>query len=205
MASAITHVILADAVFDRHFSHFSKREFYLGTLFADIRYLGGIDRDKTNFPEMGLEAVLQEQDPFTAGLKFHSLVDAIRESFMVEHDAYRYHADFKYRTQSLKLLEDERYYPKRGDWSEIVGFLEGVTEGEWGFSLVEEDLKKWHGLLQGYFSSRPSDASRSAFMSAVRLGPAIESMNVCVAMLQGKEDILRILDDFYETFPGLVE
>jgi len=48
MAAYITHIVLTDKIFDKHFSNKNKAEFYIGTSFPDIRYLGVIKKRKNS-------------------------------------------------------------------------------------------------------------------------------------------------------------
>lgn len=77
MAAPITHIVLTKKIYKQHFSEKSFDEFIIGTSLPDIRYLKTVDRDKTHFPTSMLNEIKQEQS-FTAGLKFHSIVDRVR-------------------------------------------------------------------------------------------------------------------------------
>jgi len=77
MPNQITHIVLTSKVFDQTFVKFNKSEFYIGTIFPDIRYLGVIDRAKTHFADVTLDSVLGAKTSFLAGLLFHNLVDKI--------------------------------------------------------------------------------------------------------------------------------
>ncbi|MDP2932964.1 MAG: hypothetical protein Q8N81_02425, partial [bacterium] len=118
MAAPITHIVLAEKVFNKYFSDKKRKDFYVGTIFSDIRYLGAIDRKSTHSPlrELNLKDVKEEQNSFTAGLKFHSLVDDIRERFIESKNIHSMIPESKHKTQILKLLEDELYYNKINNW-----------------------------------------------------------------------------------------
>lgn len=45
MAAPLTHLVLAERIFQKHFSDQHRKVFLQGTSFPDIRYLGVIDRD----------------------------------------------------------------------------------------------------------------------------------------------------------------
>ena len=105
MAAPITHIVLTDKVFNKHFSDKEKEEFYVGTSLADIRYLGVVERDKTHFKNLSLQDVINDNS-FDAGLKFHSLVDEVREQFMRKHDYYSLFPKSELLSQASKVLED---------------------------------------------------------------------------------------------------
>ena len=79
MATPITHVVLAAKIFDNIFKDKIKKDFFIGSLFPDIRYLKVIDRDKSHFENLKLKD-LKNDDSFLAGVKFHSIVDIAREN-----------------------------------------------------------------------------------------------------------------------------
>jgi len=206
MAAEATHVVLTELIFNEFFAHFSKPDFIVGTLFPDIRYLGVIDRTKTHIHDVHLERVVRERDPFLAGLKFHSLIDHVRENFILDQGMYAYCPDFKYITQSIKLLEDERYYPKIDSWKEKISYLAVPHDAEKRYGILDTAIEKWHLLLREYFSGVPTDRSRKNFMTSMGFGDDIaDSINDCVAVLREKADVVRIIDDFIDFFPELIK
>lgn len=100
MAAPITHIILADKIFNRYFADKDKRDFYVGTSFPDIRYMGIIKREKTHFIDLDIKT-LQQLPSFEAGMKFHSLVDIVRENYMRSRGVYSILPESPYITQSL--------------------------------------------------------------------------------------------------------
>ncbi|MFH1308620.1 MAG: hypothetical protein ABIH51_01245 [Patescibacteria group bacterium] len=157
MATPITHIVLTEKVFNKYFSDKNKEDFYIGTIFPDIRYLGVIDRDKTHFPLkcLKLEDIKKEQNSFIAGLKFHSLIDDIREKFVKSKDIYLLIPESKYKIQTLKILEDELYYNKVNNWKQFINFLDNILPEELSFNIKEKDIGRWHNILQDYFSQKP--------------------------------------------------
>lgn len=93
MAAPITHLVLAEKIFDEDLSLFDRKEFLLGTLFPDIRYLKTIDHDKTHFNNLKITD-LAGGNSFLAGAKFHSIVDDARGLYedikysKIVHDFY---------------------------------------------------------------------------------------------------------------------
>lgn len=81
MATSITHVVFAQKVFERFFSDKDKLEFFIGTLFPDIRHLGVIARERTHFHNLTIEEI-QRKSSFMAGVMFHSLLDEVREAYI---------------------------------------------------------------------------------------------------------------------------
>jgi hypothetical protein len=56
MATPITHILLTDKIYEEHFNDCEKREFILGTILPDIRYLDkSISRESTHSYDITLE------------------------------------------------------------------------------------------------------------------------------------------------------
>ncbi|MEO5927898.1 MAG: hypothetical protein ABIO72_04210 [Patescibacteria group bacterium] len=205
MASQATHVILAEMVFDEYFSHFSKQKFILGTMFPDIRYLGVVTREQTHIQSSGIKQIQEEPDAFLAGMKFHNLVDLVREDFMRSKQVYTYCPEFKYVTQSLKLLEDERYYSHINSWDGELAYLADVVDEERRFSISDAFLEKWHEMLRDYLQAPPTDASRAAFLTELKFSPeTINAMKSFVDVLRGTIEVVHIIDEFIAAFPELL-
>ena len=136
MAAPITHIVLANKVFDNYFSKFEEGEFFIGTSFPDIRYLKVLDRDTTHFKNVELNLrTLNLDNSFVAGAKFHVIVDWIRENYIIANNTYEQIPKSRYVTQSLKLLEDELLYEKIGSWDQIVKDFEHVPYEQIDFVL----------------------------------------------------------------------
>jgi hypothetical protein len=57
MATPITHIILTEKIYEEHFKDCDKKEFVLGTLLPDIRYLDkSISRESTHSYDVTLKA-----------------------------------------------------------------------------------------------------------------------------------------------------
>ena len=85
MAAPITHIALTEKIFNNIFHNYDKKEFIIGTSFPDIRYLGTIDREKTHLSVNNLENI-NDKSSFISGMKFHALVDKVREDFLLSRN-----------------------------------------------------------------------------------------------------------------------
>ena len=54
MAAPITHIALTEKIFDKFFKNKTRKDFFIGTSFPDIRYLKVIDRDKTHYDDLSV-------------------------------------------------------------------------------------------------------------------------------------------------------
>lgn len=204
MAAPATHIVLADKLFEKYFHKENKKDFYVGTSFPDIRYMGIIDREKTHFSNLTLD-ILQSLPPFETGLKLHSLVDKVREDFMKSKGVYSLVPESPFTTQSLKFFEDKVLYDRRNNWNEIISFFKDVTEDELSFGLKGSDIEKWHKFLQIYFTTGPNDQNIRTFVAA--LGKPNEMAEEIIRLTKNMEEnahLRNIVVDFYDNFEDLV-
>lgn len=204
MAAAITHIVLAKKVFPLYFFNLDQGEFLVGTSFPDIRYLGVIERDKTHIQNSSLKEIAGKS-AFEAGLYFHSLVDEVREKFMVSKNIYSLCPSSKYITQSLKLFEDELLYNKIHDWQEISSFFNTILNEEVVFGLKKEDVMCWHGALKKYVTQAPTAVSRAIFVADIKLPASMgKEINAVIDNLKNNDKIHQIIYQFYDSFDSLL-
>lgn len=169
MATPITHIVLTIKIYNQHFLDKSFKDFIIGTSLPDIRYLRVIEREKTHFPSTTLDEIKQEKS-FISGLKFHSLVDRVRENFLLSYDLYSKCPKTKFITQSIKILEDSILYSKIDDWEMIILLFDEVLSSELELGLNKDSVEFWHKTLQDYFSKKPNSESIDTFVQRIKLG-----------------------------------
>lgn len=206
MANQITHIVLAEKLSDRLFSIFDREAFLIGTVFPDIRYLKVIERDRTHFKGLSFQDILDEKNSFIAGMKYHSLVDEVREKYMIENGVYTFISPSKYITQALKIYEDEVLYQNVLDWVQVISFLDKILADE--TSLVEDvgKIKMWQNLMQEYFKQTPTDISRQNFI--LGLGFSLEivnEINELIKEMRRIPEIREIILNLYESWNSLVK
>lgn len=204
MAAPITHVVLAVKIFNTFFQGKVKKDFFIGTLFPDIRYLKVIDRDKTHYNNLTLDD-LKEDDSFLAGVKFHSILDVAREKFMVDHDVYSLCPESKYVFQSLKLLEDQLFYSYIENWNEYIDYLHKILPSALDFGVAKNDIEKWQSLLQQYFQAPPSEQVVINFALAVGFTNDIAyEINKNIITMSTNKKIVNIIKKLYKNFDSLI-
>lgn len=204
MAAPATHIILADKVFEKYFQDKTKSEFYIGTSFPDIRYLGVIDREKTHFSDLNINT-LTSLPAFESGLKFHSLVDEVREKFMRSHNVYSLVPESRYVTQALKFFEDKILYEERNNWDEIASFFKMATNEELSFGVKAADIDKWHRFLHTYFATKPIDQNIYEFVATINKPKDMaEEIVRLTKMMEDNERLKEMILDFYSHFENLV-
>jgi hypothetical protein len=186
---------MSDKVFDR----FDREAFLVGTVFPDIRYLKIIERDKTHFKGLSFQDILDEQNSFIAGLKYHSLVDEVREKYMVEKSIYTLIPSSKFITQALKTYEDEVLYSNVSDWDCVIGYLNTFLPEETELVEQTDKVKAWHSLMQEYFKEPPTDTSRKNFILGVGFSEEIATeINELIKQMRQIPEVRETILDLYE-------
>lgn len=203
MAAPITHIVLTVKVYDRYFQDKDKQEFIAGTSLPDIRYLGAIERDKSHYENVTLKEI-QMLDSFNAGLKFHSLVDEVREKYMKNNNYYSLFPKSDLLTQGSKVFEDRVLYDKLNNWKEIVNYFNKVYKNELDLGISESAIEKWHKLLRNYFSQKPEDKNTVAFTTG--MGFPIERAEEILRVIQNAEakKAEQLALEFYDNFESLL-
>ncbi len=205
MANQITHIILAERMSDQLFNKFDRKSFLIGTVFPDIRYLKVINRDKTHFKGLTFEDILNESNSFTAGLKYHSLVDEVREKYMVDNNVYSLIPESKFAVEALKTYEDEVLYSKIADWNQVKTYLGDVLQDETQLVSQVDKIKMWQSLMQEYFKDIPSDTSRKNFILGVGFNESIAAeLNATIAKMRPIPEIREIILNLYAQWDSLL-
>ena len=204
MAAPITHIVLTEKIFDKFFKERTKKDFFVGTLFPDIRYLKVIDRDKTHYNGLTISD-MEDDNSFLAGVKFHSILDIAREKFIIANDVYSLCPKSKYIVESLKLLEDEFFYPYIQDYNIYIDYLNDILSTERNYGIAEKDLKRWHSLLRQYFQEQLNQKTVTAFYFGIDFNrEIIDEINNNIAIMRRDERIIDIIKNLYKNFdfPG---
>jgi hypothetical protein len=205
MATPITHILLAEKVFSKYFSDKDKGDFYRGTVFPDIRYLGEIKRNETHFKDVALSEIKKESS-FFAGFKFHSLVDKIRERFIREQNLYSFFPSLKHLKVGVKLIEDKLLYPEIKNWDGIRNHFNRFSEEEFSFGVSRNGVEKWHGLLKSYFSKQPEKKTMIKFLSELEMPEGmLEEMEPLLKRLDDDPRVIKTMLQFYKEFEKLLE
>lgn len=207
MANQITHIVLAEKMSDKLFEKFNREDFLIGTVFPDIRYLKVIGRDQTHFKNLTFQNILDEQDSFAAGMKYHSLVDETIEKYMVQEGIYDLVPPSKIimYVYALKNYDDEILYSNVLDWGRIVNYLNFILPGEISLVKQEEEIKKWHSLIQTYIKEKPADMTRENFILGIGFGKdVVIEINNLIVKMRNNPIIHKIIVGMYENWELLL-
>ncbi len=204
MAAPITHIVLSDKVFNSLFSTKEKKDFFIGTSFPDIRYLRVIDRSKTHFQADRFDEI-KKADSFMSGVIFHSIVDNIRESLLLEKDLYSLLPKSQYLTQSLKIFEDQVIYSNVKDWSSYINYFDQILVNEIGFGISKENIKRWHDLLQSYFRELPTASSISKFIISLGFNElAAQEILSNIEIIKNLKEPREYAEELYSTIESRI-
>lgn len=156
-AGPIMHAYLTEKWIENQESYdeAQKKQMLVGSLFPDIRYLGGISREETHYPNIQLHDLLDTSSPFEKGKKFHSYVDSIRSNLVIASGIQNYFPDVprEHFHTFLKLIEDEILFDDTDSFFAIDA-LDSIYDEEVRV-VSHEHAQNWHAKLQNYFSLRP--------------------------------------------------
>jgi len=194
----VTHILIADKVYDRYFSHLVHKEFILGTCFPDIRYPAKIERERTHINHILLTQI-QNQSPFRAGLLFHSLVDGFWNAYIRKHSDLLFSVIPYNRIMfhTMKILQDGYLYSMLRDWNEIVAYFITILPEELEFGASEDMVQRWHEMLAHYLS-KPPDQDDLQMLSLSLPPNSVIEINKYYSAYQNDPALSQIMVAFYE-------
>jgi hypothetical protein len=205
MANQITHIVFAQRAYEKHFAHLNKKDFFVGTVFPDIRIAAGIKRSVTHLACPSLQTVIDETNSFKAGLLFHNLVDNTREAFVADQGLYNKYPESQQVIRPFKTLEDEQFYDRLNIWPEVIKYFEDILPEELEFTATEEQVRDWHATLQRYFSQKPSEEWDANFLR--RIGFEEEAINQFLEMLRqlrGDPFAIQLTEHMWEQLDDII-
>ena len=164
MPSEITHAVYAERFLKLH-PEYQRREFFIGTLFPDIRYMANIPRDTTHSHNLTLEHVLAEPDSFRAGMLYHSLMDDTWGQLFENYGILPYTSHTLSMYNALKSIEDDIRYNETDIWAEVTGYLADIISPELNFGVATATISHWHKIIAAEFMRPSGSANRWRFMA----------------------------------------
>jgi len=160
-AAPLTHLCLASKFLTLHCTHYTpeqRNSFLRGTSFPDIRYLGGIAREKTHDKDVTLQTISTTTSPFEAGKKFHVWVDEVREQLVEQWNVYKTVTELSKSSHNnrglfLKLIEDAILFNNTNNKTFDALMLFSIIDPEalqYGISRIK--ILEWQTILIAYLS-----------------------------------------------------
>ncbi len=205
MAAPITHIALADLIFDTYFEGTSKRLFTIGTLFPSIEYLRVLSRDRSHFHTVHLKELIGI-NAFTAGFKFHSLVDQVRDEYLESQKAYYSFPKTNLSVRALKFLEDEILYDEVTNWGEYCSYFGSITEDEKRFGIEGDEIMHWHKAVEQYCCKKPTDEVRIDFVQWLGFSQEVaEETNDALKEMRNDPAVVEMIKGLYKNFKYLID
>lgn len=205
MAGEIGHVVYGARVLTYLGEAVSDPEYWVGTLFPDIRHLGVVSRHRTHPRDISLHSLVGNTD-FATGMRVHAWIDATRDTYLTEQNVKESLPWHPFVPHALKLLEDDLLYGSYDDWDVITRLLNKVHDEERAMVEDERVVAAWHDILRQYFKGTPTDSSRAQLAVGIGLSAInareinsivkrLRANNVAQELIRGfwqyLEDILR--------------
>lgn len=196
MASQITHIRYAKVVRDKFLANkqIDEAKFYIGNMFSDIRYLGGISRESTHANNPTIEGLLEIDSSFELGMYCHALIDRKREETLNRLGFYDLLPGNKFLPYAMKFIEDVVVYSRVQNWTAIASYFETILEKE--TELVSQDsVTKWHGLIRNYFCEPPNRKTMASFVEGLGFDAStIESVVEVVEEIKKNKKAMRLIE-----------
>lgn len=158
-AASFTHLFIAEQFlkYSAPVTELQERDFYLGNVFPDIQYLGGVGRDQTHELGLSMQDILESSTPFKAGNRLHSFVDEQRENLVLKWKIYDLLEAIEPRNRPsfLKLIESEILYDQT-DPLRFVPYFQEIIEEEILTGIPLATHQKSHDFVVEHLYKRPS-------------------------------------------------
>ncbi len=195
MPAPITHLAVTERLFDDLFNDKNRREFFIGSLFPDIRKIKGTERERTHINDVSLEEICLE-DSFMAGLKLHSLIDIAWNKMFSSWE----------RSNSLKLFEDQLFYKETHCLKEAVDYLGEVLPQEMTMGFNREDVFLWHSALRHYMSKKPDKETIREFSFVLLFSEKeAERIDDDISSMYKDEGFCKALRRMHEKLPLFIK
>lgn len=152
MPGIITHLVYAEKYLRENPRKDFKR-FILGTIFPDIRYIAGLERNLTH-KKYKPDLYLSKLDAFKAGWKLHIYLDhrwsKLAKSSLIYN---RYKNDIKVASAAAKIIEDMLDYKKIDDIGKYLKIIKNPGSGT-ALSIPNEKIKFYYSVSAEYLITK---------------------------------------------------
>jgi hypothetical protein len=194
----VTHILIAEALYDSRFSHLDFHGFILGTSFPDIRYPAKVDRGLTHLVVEDIAAI-QGQISFRAGMMLHHFVDKLWNQFFLEdhRDLFERIPYDRSMIHTMKILQDRYLYIYGNHWGKISEMFNKTCEEEFQIGISGALIEDWHQMLKHYLVKPPQieDINMLYRSLTAELVTAIQEYYI---QYQNNQHLIKRLYQFYE-------
>ena len=203
MPAPISHIVLAEKIFEKYFAGMNREKFLLGTSFPDIRRMGNIERGKTHLDKICFED-LRDENPFMAGYKFHSLVDKTMDNYREVTELYPLFSSLGYQDASMKVFADIVLYDRVKGWEEIIKIFEKIADEELQFGVEKEVVRRWHEKLMKYFAQKPENVERISKLISEPIEVS-EEIYRTINEVSDREKAVKLIEGYYDNFEEIIK
>ena len=198
MAAQASHVVYADKALKTILKgrKVNEKDYFLGTLFPDIRYLAKIDRNLTHFSAITVDNLVSAKSDFELGMLVHSLVDTEREKIIGNTGIYSSLPTEIGIYTFVKLVEEIYTYPIYENWVNITDFLNDVLVDETRF-ISEASVRQWHSILRDFFTNAPTTKSLLKFAEAIGIKKEATALYAKYGHLANNVSLISAIKSIY--------
>jgi len=174
MSNQITHLYYAEKLYNKFLKDREEKDFFLGAVFPDVRYVAGANKETTHFynnDEFIKEKIcIDENDSsFLCGVKIHNLIDLINTKHLRNSIYDIYDNKFEHVRTPTLFLEDVINFDLILDLNRYINFFDEVIDEEIKFNenITIKDIEKWHQILKDYLFNAPTLDTFSKFSSSM--------------------------------------
>lgn len=207
MAAEITHILVADKLFDQYFSDKNKADFYIGCCLPDIRYIApDIKRSATHLPVKNIDDVISEPNALFAGMKFHNLTDHRRNQFIESRaNIYQSYDNLPFIGGSTKLLEDMVLYNRIQIWDKIIQLFNSEIQSQLPDNIPSETIAKYNQILAKYFRKPPSLDTISDLVREFGFNDnQIADATSTIKQLRSDPAVVATINEMYENIEEII-
>lgn len=205
MASEISHVVYAARLLTYLGARVKDPSYWAGTLFPNIRHIGVPSRHFTHAANVGLTSLVGKND-FLTGMRVHAWVDATQGHYLDREQSKETLPWHPLLAHAYKLLEDEVLYEKFDDWELIRRVLMKVRADESFYVDSRLAIQKWHGAVQDYVRSQPTDETRQAYMETIGLSSeTARDVNHVIEKLRHDKRTMDVMSGFWKHLEHLLK
>jgi hypothetical protein len=189
MVGEIAHVIYGARLLSHIGDSVSDASYWNGIIFPNITRIDVKTRHSTHPTKVSIANLCGSND-FLTGMRVHAWIDDMHRDVpdVSDHPLVPY---------ARTLLEDELLYDAFIDWDVVRKALQTIHPDELYYVHERASVRRWHDILQTYFSNKPNNDSRVSFSQAIGLSKVTaQEVNVIVNTLRNNPKIHNTLEHF---------
>ncbi|MCE9643321.1 MAG: hypothetical protein K8Q97_03325 [Candidatus Andersenbacteria bacterium] len=196
MVGEISHIVYAARLLSYLREDVSHASYWNGVIFPSIRRIAIQPRHPIHVQGVTL-STLRGSNDFLTGVRVHAWIDDMHTRFDAHQLATERIPDHILVPYARTLIEDELLYDAFADWDVVRKALRTIHHDELYYVHERASVRRWHDVLQTYFTSKPNDESRMAFSRAIGLSQATaHEVHALMLTLKDNSAVMQALESF---------